>query len=79
MSCWNYRIVRYRDGSGFGLHEVYYDDAGRPFGMTENPIGFCCDSEEGSAGIRGSLKLAIEGACGKAVMDEPSVWPGGKP
>lgn len=21
---WNYRIVEYADGSGFGLHEVYY-------------------------------------------------------
>jgi hypothetical protein len=21
---WNYRIVRYRNGEGFGLHEVFY-------------------------------------------------------
>ena len=25
---WNYRVVKYSDGSGYGLHEIYYDDDG---------------------------------------------------
>ena len=39
---WNYRIVEYRDGSGFGLHEVFYDDKGQPWSMTEQPASFAC-------------------------------------
>lgn len=26
---WNYRVIRYRDGS-FGIHEVYYNDNKEP-------------------------------------------------
>ncbi len=31
---WNYRIVKYADGSGFGLHEVGYNLMGEPVSMT---------------------------------------------
>jgi hypothetical protein len=43
---WNYRLVRYRDGSGYGLHEIFYDGDGQPTGMTEQPISFGCDRNE---------------------------------
>ena len=31
---WSYRIVRHRDGT-LALHEVYYDEGGRPYAYTE--------------------------------------------
>lgn len=34
---WNYRILQYEDGE-YGLHEVYYDDEGRPEGCTEDAL-----------------------------------------
>jgi hypothetical protein len=37
---WSYRVVEYTDGSGFGLHEVYYTAQGHPTQMTAKPCGF---------------------------------------
>ncbi len=39
---WNYRAIRYADGT-VGLHEVYYDAAGVPEGWTEGACGFVGD------------------------------------
>ena len=36
---WDYRIIRYADGAGYGLHEVYYDDDGEIDMMTEDAVG----------------------------------------
>lgn len=52
---WNYRIVRYPNNEGFGLHEVYYDKDGQSWGMTESPTSFVCGAEEGTAGVRGGV------------------------
>lgn len=41
---WNYRVLRYEDGT-VGLHEVYYEDS-KPFGCTERAVGACGDDEE---------------------------------
>jgi hypothetical protein len=42
---WNYRVVR--TDQGFGVFEVYYDEAGRPNGTGERPIlDFYCDTPE---------------------------------
>jgi hypothetical protein len=78
---WNYRIVRYHDGEGFGLHEVFYDDAGLPWGMTENPASFVCGTDEGPAGIRESLLRARFAAIKHPIFDEPEErkWPGKPP
>jgi hypothetical protein len=73
---WNYRVVRYRDGSGFGLHEVYYDKDGQPWGMTESAARFTCVPDEGPGGIRDSLRLAATDARLRPVLDEPGTWPG---
>jgi len=43
---WNYRIVKYRDTGEYGLHEVYYNEAGEAWSMTEEPVGFCGESED---------------------------------
>ena len=78
---WNYRIVRYCNGKGFGLHEVFYDDDGLPWGMTENPATFVCGTDEGPAGIKGSLLRARVDAIQRPVFDEPEEdkWPGKPP
>ena len=41
---WNYRIIRYKGSGHYGLHEVYYDDAGKPVSMTERAVGFTADA-----------------------------------
>jgi len=78
---WNYRIVKYRDGSGFGLHEVMYDDDGLPWAMTANPCTFACGIEEGPAGIKGSLLRARVDAIKRSIFEEPEEgkWPGKAP
>lgn len=42
---WNYRLVKTEDG--FGVFEVYYDDAGRPNGTSARPVfDFFCETPE---------------------------------
>jgi hypothetical protein len=69
---WNYRIIRRKDGS-FGLHEVYYDAAGNPHGMTADPVGFAADADEGEQGIIISLKTALRDARNRPVLDEQNI------
>ena len=42
MSTWNYRVLKKTDlNTGetiYAIHEVYYDDAGKPDGCTENSV-----------------------------------------
>ena len=72
---WNYRIIKYADGSGYGLHEVYYDDRGKPMNMTEDPATFMCDEWEGPEGIIGSLMMARTDAHKRPMLDEAATWP----
>lgn len=78
---WNYRIVEYQDGSGYGLHEVYYDDDGQPWAMTEGAARFVCDRDEGAEGIKESLLRARVDAIKRPVFKEPEPgkWPGNPP
>lgn len=42
MSTWNYRVLKKTDQKTgetiYAIHEVYYDDAGKPETCTENPV-----------------------------------------
>ena len=78
---WNYRIVRYRNNEGFGLHEVYYDADGMPWGMTEDAVRFVCDAEEGPSGVKGSLLMAQSDSIKRPILDLPEdgKWPGKAP
>ena len=76
---WNYRIVRYPKNRGFGLHEVYYDAEGKPWGMTKEPVRFSCDAEEGPSGIITSLLTARVDARRRPILDQPRKWPGKAP
>lgn len=70
---WNYRIVRYADGRGFGLHEVYYGDEGSPQTMTATPACFAADRDEGPEAILRDLRAAIEDAAQHEVLDERAI------
>lgn len=71
---WNYRVIRYEKG-GFGLHEVFYDEAGKPNGMTEKPIEFVGDTLDD---LTGSLEMALRDARERPVLDERTIVPAEK-
>lgn len=66
---WNYRVIRYEQG-GYGLHEVYYDEAGEPNGMTVTPVGFVADEDGGVAELTQSLETALRDAKERPILDE---------
>ena len=68
---WNYRIVRYADESGFGIHEVHYDKNGREIRMTEKPASFVGDTPEE---VRDALVMAKMDASRRPVFEEPESW-----
>lgn len=68
---WNYRIVCYADGSGYGLHEVHYNEDGGAWSMTRQPAGFVGDTAED---VRGSMMLAFTDAKRRPVFMEPAAW-----
>lgn len=78
MTYWNHRIVHYRAG-GFGIHEVYYDDQDRPWGMTEHATGFAVFEDESPDDLLDEAREAIEEAASRPVLDEPEEWPGQGP
>ncbi len=74
---WNYRIVHYRKPqTGYGLHEVYYNDQGEPVTMGAGPASFTAFDEEGQAAIVAGLEKALRDAKARAILEEPEVWPG---
>ena len=73
---WNYRIIKYLNKKGYGLHEVYYDNKKLPWGMTENPVGFACELSEKPKMILKMLKTACLDAEKAPVLQEPKTWPG---
>lgn len=72
MGTWNYRIVRYANGTGYGLHEVYYGD-GQPNGMTVEPSYFVDDTPDG---LIADMEVALRDARERPVLDEPPEWAG---
>lgn len=71
MGSWNYRMVHYHDGSGYAVHEVYYDDNGLPTGMTVRPQTPVCDSPQEVVKI---LELMLADATKRAIFREPPEW-----
>ncbi len=49
---WNYRIIEFQTGDEThrAIHEVYYDDDGKPTGYADNPasVWWHVDEEEGA-------------------------------
>ena len=72
MTTWNYRVVRYDDGD-LGLHEIYYDDQGKPVMMTEQPVGFVASGEEGVEGLIQSLERALQEAQNRPILESRDI------
>lgn len=70
MINWNYRIVKYKDDAGYGLHEVHYHDDGSPQSMTLGPITFAGDTPEE---VREQLRMARVDAIKRPVFDETNL------
>ena len=68
---WNYRIVKYANGSGFGLHEVFYNAEGKEIKMTKNAAGFTGETPED---VRGGLLMAKADAHKRPIFEEPPQW-----
>jgi len=44
---WNFRLIRHSEGPAplwYAVHEVFYNDAGEPFTMTEDPVDITGES-----------------------------------
>lgn len=67
---WNFRLVRHWDrksaSSWYGVHEVFYNDVGRPAGMTENPVGVTGESR---AEVEEYLKMIQKGIRRLPILD----------
>lgn len=61
---WNYRVVR--DIGGLTIHEVYYDERGKPNGMTIDEVG---PRGETLKELKRSMKLYKQ-ALKRPVLDE---------
>lgn len=81
---WNYRIIRHTkpakligdemvDCSYLAIHEVYYDEDGKPKARSKEPVTFQCDVDEGKDGIIASLGRALKTIREEPVLDDP--WP----
>jgi len=76
-STWNFRIVRHSNKVGdetvehYALHEVSYDEAGKPISMTENPVTFVGDTR---LEIIGDLIKASQSAQALDVFVPPKEW-----
>lgn len=82
---WNYRIVKIKslnadDGDYYELHEVFYDEMGLPWGMTERAVGFGANEDDGPSAVIDSLMMALSDARKHPVLDHPGDhWPGKAP
>jgi hypothetical protein len=65
---WNYRVIRHDEGH-LALHEVYYDDDGKPNRVTTEPVTFVAESDDGITGLINSLELALNDARERPALD----------
>lgn len=62
---WNHRIVKHVHELGgepyptYGLHEVFYDDAGKPGSWTKEPVAIVGDSFKDAAEIYMQMSAAF--------------------
>ena len=62
MSHWNHRVLAHQevDRIVFCVHEVYYDENGKPNGYTENPVSMGFDELEALEWTIDKMKLCLE-------------------
>ena len=67
---WNYRLVKYADGSGFGVHEVYYEND-KQIGMTETPETL---RGKGRKRLKKNIAMMLADVMRQPVLDELQAW-----
>jgi hypothetical protein len=74
---WNYRVLRHHkdDETWYSLHEVYYRSDGLPRAYTADPVGFVSDGDAGPEGIAKALRLALNDAEKRPVLDADTDFP----
>jgi len=62
MSTWNHRVLAQREGDGiyFQIHEVYYDNEGKPDGFTKEGISVGGDSLESLSWVLERMKECLD-------------------
>lgn len=77
-SYWIFQIVKYKDESGFGLHEVYYNADDEPWGRTNEPEKLFAGPEAGeelnAEGLKTTMALMLADAIRHPVLEEPEKW-----
>ena len=69
MTSWNHRVIEFMDSDGTRfrcIHEVHYDDAGKPAAFTEDGATVMCSD---SVGAFPGLRLTIERM--RAALEKP--------
>jgi hypothetical protein len=61
---WNYQVVRRKCSEGwepfkyiYGIHEAYYDDEGRCYAITAEPVEVVSESPNGINAVLAMMKL----------------------
>lgn len=59
---WNYRVIAFMDKEGpyFRIHEVYYDENGKPTAYMRRPAGVESESPDGMIWVFEQMKKALE-------------------
>ena len=65
---WNYRVIRGQSGD-LALHEVYYDEAGKPNSYTERPACFGVEADEGIEALIAALETALKDAKLRPILE----------
>ena len=62
MSTWNHRVLAQTEGDGiyFQIHEVYYDNEGKPDGFTKDGISVGGDSLESLSWVLERMKECLD-------------------
>lgn len=70
---WNYRIVKHVTGGTewFGIHEVYYDDDGKPRAMTEEPVRMDAETVDD---LIHAIEHVLDDARNHPVFEPPAEW-----
>lgn len=70
---WNYRVIEFvdpNDGPWTAIHEVYYDDAGKPNGYAEDPAQVVSFDDGGNVRELSWVLDRMRDALGKPVLRE---------
>lgn len=65
---WNYRVMRHADGS-IAMHEVYYDDNGKPEHWSKEPTTFIGDGDDALEQLICGLETAAKDARQRPILD----------